>query len=1443
MKRLYDFLLGRRRVVLAVGVLLALIGWRVGGSLPVDVFPEIREPRVVIQSEAGGLTAEEVERQVTMPIESAMNGLPGVRRVRASSGAGLSFVWVEFDWETPLETARFAVFERLAQVRESLPEGVEAGIAPVVSVTGEILMVALTAAPGGPTPGELRELAEFDLRTRLLRIAGIGEVVVTGGRLPELQILLDPERLAQAGVSPEALIEAGRGAGTQLGAGYLADVGGEEVPLRQVARVESVEALRQVVVPGAEARAVRLGDVAEVRVGGAPRRGSAAYQGEEAVVLSVQKAPGGNTLALTAAVEAELAAFAAANPGVQVHPQAYRQADFIELSIAEGRSIVRDAVLIVVVVLGVTLLRVRTILLTLLSMPLSVLLGFCLFPAFGLGINMMTLGGLAVAIGDIVDCTIIFVEVIWRRLEENAALPPDERETWVAAIGGAAREVLPSVLFSTLMIVLVFLPLLMLSGLESRFFAPLGLAYLLVFGASFVVAVVLVPVLCGLFWREPRRPVAAAAGPGPVVRAVLALYRPLLRGCLRVPWLVCGVMAGLLAVTIWVASSFGTSFLQNFQEDTLTVLISAPPSTSLAESERLADRAADFIRDIPGVTSVLRRTGRAERDQHAEPVSTSELVVRVDLAADAAAVRGAIREGLATVPGVSVLVGYPIAHRIGAVLSGTSAELAILLFGEDPERLRTLAQEIKALMAEVPEVADVNANREVLVETLRIDYDLEALGEMGLTLRSAGEQLSAAFRGVEVGEVRQGLRRRAIVVRHLATASEEGPTPQTLRDFPLVGANGVQRRLADVAQVYAERAPNLLIREQTRRVAQITCNAAEGVDAGRLVEALRQRLEPAVHAAGCSLAFSGAYEARQSAARRLTWVGAGLLTVIFLLLTAILKEVRLALLALLNVPLSLLGSVVAVAVTTPVLSVASLIGFVTVVGFVLRNGLLLLSRYRELEAQGVPLQEALVRGSCERLVPVLMTSLTTVLGLIPLVAAAHRPGGELLAPLAIVQFGGLISATLLSLLVLPTAYWLCRRPWRPASLAVLGAVVALLLPGCQSYEAAPIDWAAEAAAWQPPEAAPVMTLAEAQALALRANPTMNRARLAVAHSEAAIRVAGLWQDPTLSADLSRTLASVAEPYLMGTALSFTLPLSGTPAAEARAAEAYAAGDRAELVAQEHALRRAVAEAAVRWAAAERRLTAREAAESDLVKRAEAQLARLAAAGEAPRQAWVAAEQRRQARTLALKQARAAVAQARSDFAALLGLPPEAAERLPLPADAWRDLPAALPPWQPPLAWVAHPRVQAALARLAATEAELEVEIRRQYPDLEIGPTFEREEGENRLGFGFSLPLPLWNRNRAAIASATAQRDLTRADAVAVWREVVQGAAAAYAQLQQRWPHQCPPCLPDDAALYLAGEVDEADYLEACEAALEATLREVDEHEEGQLLQLMVEQLP
>ncbi len=1407
--RLLKFSTENPKTVLIAVFAAALLGVRAWREAAVDVFPDVAMPRVTIQTEAGGLTAEEVEQLVTIPIESAVNGIPGITSVRSSSSGSLSFVWVDFDWTVDQARARFDVFERLSRVQSLLPDEARAEISPVVSVTGEIMLVALTAQTNGVSALDMRELAEYDLRTRLLAIPGIGEVAVMGARLPEYRIAVDPRRIAEVGLSVFDVIDAARQSRTYASAGYLPHVGGEEVPLRQIARADTLEDLRLAPVPRATSGALVLGDIADVSVAGEPRRGSASYNGREAVVLSIQKTPGGNTPKLTAEVDRALKEFAAVvTPrGIEVHTDAYRQADFIAASVAGGRDVVRDAVIIVVLVLLLTLLEVRTVFVVLCTMPLSILLGVLFFPLFGLGVNVMTLGGLAVAAGDIVDAAIIFTEVMRRK--------------------GSIRSVVPGVLFSSLIVALVFVPLLMLTGLEGRFFRPLALSYLCVFGASIFCALVIVPALAHLV-RLGAGVRPGASGDALGVRLMRAAYRPFLALSLRAPLLI--VLAALLltGTSLVVASRFGSSFLPPFHEDSFNVMLSLPPGASLDETERVSEACVPALASIPGVLSVTRRTGRAERDQHAEPVSSSEFVVRVDLSKDTDAVRDAIRERLGSIPGCAVMVGYPIAHRISAVLSGTEAELAVNIFGDDPDILREAAARVKAELEALHEVADVRANREIAVRTLRVDYDMEALREAGITPQEAGEQVSAAFNGLVVGDVRDGIRRRAVTVRLAGERNDF--CEDDVRSLILSGRSGCRVRLDEVARVVPEVAPNLMLREGGRRKALVSCNPAPGVSAGDLVAKLRTRLEPLAASFGCTISFSGSSEAREHAARRLAVLGAGLAAVVFLLLVFALGSARAALLALINVPLGLVGAALAVALADPVLSVSSLVGFVTVTGFVIRNGILMLNAYRDRLAGGAPLVEAIREGSLERLAPIVMTSLTTVIGLIPIMLAGSKPGGELLSPLAVVQFGGLIGAMLLNLIVLPAAVKLVGLGGgfgnAPARAALLVTLMLAFVGGCRSYEEKPIDWEVEAHAGDTNELV-IASLEDAVSLALIGNRDINRERLATARSKDVARASGWWEDPEFDFDVLRILQSHPHPFLGGASVKFALPLSGVPGCEARAAELYAEADAAAVRDAERELSIRVRKAAVELVVLETRARMLEAYDEDArIVRAREQVERLCAAGEVP--VSVRAQMRRQKhiRHHAHMETERALGQARIAFLNLLGLRPEIRLKQKLP---WFNVPTKVPPRVAPLALINHPRVVAARTRLGASEADLKTEIRRQYPDLVLGPAYGNEEGTDRLGVVAGLKLPLWNRNRKGVAEAEKSRDVARMEAIDAWRELVSAEAVAAANLANLLAHPHVPAheRAETDALADAGEILPQDYLALREEILDMHLSETE----------------
>ena len=1038
-----DFSIRQYGLVLACALVVLGLAANKIPRIPLDIFPELNAPTVTIMTEAGGLSADEVEQYVTFPLEAAVNGLPGIRRVRSTSALSLSIIYVEFDWGEDIYRARQLVAERLSSAREALPsEGVHAEIGPVNSITGEVMLLSLSSPGGEATPMELRSFAEFDLRTRLLSVPGVTQVVAIGGELPEYQVLLHPENLLLYRMTFADVAAATREAHSVASAGYLPNVEGKELPIRQQARVTSAADIASTLIRMHDGRPLTLGQIADIRLAGAPRRGTASEKGEPAVILSVQKAPGTNTLALTKALDAALDEVEPQLPeGMILNRHVMRQADFIQRAVNNVTKVLLEAILFVAIIIVLFLMNARTTFITLTALPLSLAVAFLVLWAFGMTLNVMTLGGLAIAIGELVDDAIIDVENVFRRLRENALRPEAERLASTVVIRDASNEIRGSVVFATIIICIVFVPLLFLQGLEGRFFRPLGIAYIISIMASLVVAVTVTPALCRVLLG--RGVLRGHESDGLLVRWLKRLYAPALGMALRFKAPLFVLMAALLAGSLLLARTYGTSFLPSFNEGTFTVFLMGPPGTSLDASDRLAPHVERRLAQIEGVRTVARRTGRAERDEHAEPVSNSELEVTVEADADPARIRREIDAVLASVPGVVTTVGQPIEHRLSHILSGTPAAIAINIQGEDMEALRRLAKEVEAAIKPLPGARDVNANRELLIDTVPVRYRAAELAAMGLTPADAAEQVSAAFDGIEVAQVNEGVRRYDVALR---LAPEERATVRQLSDFILRShETGALSRLREVADIGVEPASNLIVRENGRRKATVSLNVAEGHNLGQLVAEVQRVVDPIIREAGYSVHYGGQFEAQQSASRTILLMGMGSLVAIFLLLQVALRSAKAAFLVMVNLPLALIGGIVAIFVAespstignagallglggdyvAPVLSIASIVGFVTLFGIAVRNGILLVNHYGWLrEHEGLGVEAAILKGSQERLVPILMTALCAALGLIPLALAAGKPGSELLAPLSIVVLGGLVTSTFLNLVVVPAGYHL-----------------------------------------------------------------------------------------------------------------------------------------------------------------------------------------------------------------------------------------------------------------------------------------------------------------------------------------------------------------------------------------------------------------------------------
>ncbi len=1042
LKKLIAFSIENTVLVLILSAMILGLAVNSLMNMPVDVFPELNAPTVVVLSEAGGLSADEVEQYVSFPIESAVNGLPGVRRVRSSSAMGLSLIWVEFDWGTDIYRARQVVGEGLAGVYEQLPEKVHTEIAPITGITGEIMMMALSSPDGIWSPLELRSYAEFELRQRLLGISGVAQVVAIGGELPEYQVNVRQDNLQLYGLTITDVVEAAREAHSTATAGYLTNVQGIEIALRQDARVKSEEDIQNTILKYVDEAPITIGHVAEVKLGPAPPRGTGSAQGHPAVVIGIKKAPYTNTLEITDRIDNLIEDINAGLPeGVVLDAQVMRQSDFINLSLDNLIVVLRDAIFFVAIVLILFLMNVRTTIITLTAIPLSVAVALVSLDWLGMTINVMTLGGLAIAIGELVDDAIIDVENVHRRMADNNLLPLEKRLSKARVIFDASNEIRSSVVFATAIIVMVFVPLLFLQGIEGRFFRPMGLAYIVSILASLLVALTVVPALCKLLLPEGK---LKEEKEGFVIRTLKRIYQPCLHGALRFHKLLIAMTLLITALCLMLMSTYGNDFLPEFNEGTFTVFTDAPPGTSLEESDRMVKGIDRRLTEIEGANSVVRRTGRAERDEHAHGVNRSEIMVTVKPGYTKEEIQHEIDSVLGNVPALVTEVGSPIGHQLSHVLSGTQAAIAINVFGDNLDTLREIAKKVEIALKDLPGTRDILANREAMVESLPIRYRHADLQRWGLTPWDAANQVEAAFDGTVVGKVNQGVRRYDIIVR---LSPEDRKDMNDVRQFILEGRNGAMVRLNEIADIGPENVPLGIQRENSRRKAVISLNVAQGSNLGDVVEQVEKVVTPIVQQYGYSVTFGGQFEAQQSASRAIYLMSAFAAVVILVLLSSAFNSTRAALLVMVNLPLALIGGILAIFITessssitnmiallgpgvyqAPVISIASLVGFVTLFGIAVRNGILLVNHYGHLmKHEGKTFDEAIIQGSMERLVPILMTALTAVLGMFPIALAKGQPGSELLAPLAIVILGGLITSTFLNLLVVPAGYYMLFR--------------------------------------------------------------------------------------------------------------------------------------------------------------------------------------------------------------------------------------------------------------------------------------------------------------------------------------------------------------------------------------------------------------------------------
>lgn len=1013
---LVRFSLGNRLFVLAAAALLMVYGALTAWRTPVDVFPDLNKPVVTVLSEAGGMAPEEVEQLVSVPIETALNGMPGVSRVRSVSGIGLSIVYAEFDWGTDPYRNRQQVSERMALVKEQLPDQVTPIMGPVSSIMGEIMLIALPIDQQKTDPMRAREYADFVLRPRLLSIPGVSQVIPIGGEVRQLRVEPDTARMAQFGVSLEQLTAALRGYASNTSGGFV-DLNSREYLIRNLGRTNRLDDAKGLAVTWRNGTPVLLEQVASVRYAPAFKRGDAGLNGKPAVIVSVQKQPAGDTVRLTRDIEAALAELKQGLPaGISAPQVLFRQANFIDASISNVQDALRDGAILVAVVLFAFLLSARATAISLVAIPLSLALTALAFQLLGQSINVMTLGGLAIAIGELVDDAVVDVENIQRRLRQRR----EEGVSVFEVIWQASVEVRSAIVYATVIVVLVFVPLFALPGIEGRLFAPLGIAYIASILASLLVSMTVTPVLSYYLLPASLRKTHRDS---PLVRHLKAWDEMLLAWCF--PRMKTILSFALVAVVLAAASVpfFPRAFLPAFNEGSLVMGMTFTPGTSLAEANRLGALAETLIAKVPEVTKVGRRTGRAELDEHAEGVHSSE--IDVDLKPSKRSreeVMASIRAELSVIP-ASVAIGQPISHRLDHLLSGVRAQIALKIYGDDLDTLRGLADSLRGQLQTVPGLVDLSVERQVLIPQVKVRIDYRKAAQHGLAPGQVLSAIEALAEGTRVTQVIDGARRYDLVVR-LADARR---TPQDLERLMLDSPAG-RIPLSSVAEVEEGDGPNQIGRENGRRRIVIYANT-DGSSMSRIIEDVRKTVDATALPGGYFISIEGQFQAQEQAQRLIIGLSLGSLLMIFLVLYSRYRSSTLALVIMGNIPFALVGSVIAMWLADVSLSVASMVGFITLAGIATRNGILKVSHYVNLckfegETFGWPM---IVRGSLERLTPVLMTALVAAFALTPLLLSAEAPGKEILHPVAVVIFGGLVSSTVLDSILTPMIFWMVGR--------------------------------------------------------------------------------------------------------------------------------------------------------------------------------------------------------------------------------------------------------------------------------------------------------------------------------------------------------------------------------------------------------------------------------
>jgi CzcA family heavy metal efflux pump len=1007
-----------------MGALLLLIGGTyITTKMDIDIFPELTAPTVVVMTEAHGMAPEEVEQLVTFPIETAVNGATNIRRVRSSSSMGFSIVWVEFDWGTDIYNARQTVTERLVRASEDLPRGVgEPVIAPQSSLLGEVMIVGLTSDTKSPM--ELRTMAEWNVRPRLLSVGGVAQTTIIGGEYKEYQILVHPEKLKHYEITFNELVGTVEGMNVNAPGGFLNEYGNRYI-IRGLGRSNKVDEIGNSVIKMANDFPVKISDVADVQVGGAPKIGDASFSGEDAVLMTVTKQPDVNTINLTERIDKALADIKK-NTGDEVsfHTNIFNQANFIETSVNNVKRALIEGSILVVIILMIFLMNPRTTVISLIAIPLSLIASIVVLKLFDFTINTMSLGGMAIAIGMLVDDAIIDVENVYKRLRQNVGCKKEHREKPLTVVYNASREIRPSIMNATFIIIVAFVPLFFLEGMEGRMLRPLGISFIVSLFASLIVALTVTPVLCSYLltdekklakhkegsWLENRlRKIYYAA-----LTKTMQIKRPILIGS--------GV---LMVLAILLFTRFGMNFLPPFNEGSLTINLTATPGISLENSNKIGRKAEHLLLDVPEIDRLSRRTGRAELAEHSFGVNISELDVPFTLEdRSRAAFLKDVRNRLSELKGVNVEVGQPITHRMDHMLSGTQANIAIKLFGAELNKLYQTANRIKDEIKDVRGIGDLTVQQQIETPQIKIRPKRDMLAKYGIPMREFSRFVDYAFAGEKVSDVFENEKSFDLVVRY---ADAHRDNIKALREAMISSYDGKNVPLYYVADIESSSGPNTISREDVKRKLVVSINTANR-DVGSVVEDIRARVNENIQLPeNYHLEYGGQFRSAERASKRLAWTSIAAILIVFLILYQEFYSSKLAGIVLLNLPLALIGGVVAIWVTSGDMSIPAIIGFITLFGIATRNGILLVSRYNNLREKGVSLYDSVIRGSLDRLNPILMTALTAALALIPLALAGNQAGNEIQSPMAVVILGGLLTSTFLNIFVIPIVYYLIHQ--------------------------------------------------------------------------------------------------------------------------------------------------------------------------------------------------------------------------------------------------------------------------------------------------------------------------------------------------------------------------------------------------------------------------------